>query len=51
MTFILSVTIVILIWWIGNIETQLLEEKYELRELRKRLWELELRDFEEEETW
>ena len=44
MTFILSVTIVILILWIGKIESQLLEEKYKLKEVRKRLMELELKD-------
>ena len=49
MIFILSLSIVILIWRIGKIEDQLLEEKYEIRELRKKLWELELRDIEEED--
>ena len=49
MIFVLSVSIVILIWRIGKIEDRLLEEKYEIRELRKKLWELELRDIEEED--
>lgn len=45
--FILSVSIVLLLWRVGKIENQLLEEKYKLRELRKRLFELELRDIDE----
>ena len=49
MIFILSVSILIILWRVGKIEDQLLEEKYELRELRKRLWEMELKDI--EETW
>lgn len=50
MTSLLSVSIIFLLWRVGRLEDQLLEEKYELRELRKRLWEMELRDI-EEETW
>lgn len=42
--FILSVSIVLLLWRVGKIENQLLEEKHKLRELRKWLFELELRD-------
>ena len=42
--FLLSVSILLLVWRVWKIENQLLEEKYELRELRKRLFELEMRD-------